>query len=655
MFLISSIGRCLWFKMRRRSPFYIQFIVVLFICVFLYDKMVLERRHFRSKKMVIQTDLLDYNEDELRHGWPFQITKHYHMNDLRTYTSKMKIISKFDFPGERGERKQSCYLEIRSTSTVTSKRYFHFLGAPVVLPPVLQSLADVSFSEYRINIVASDKVAPNRTLPDLRDSKCLDIRYPRLLPSASVIMVVHNEAWSVLLRAIWSVINRSPDELLEELILVDDFSDKEHMKEKLAEFLPTVSSKIKLVRTEKREGLIRARVIGAEKAHGQVLIFLDANTESNDGWMEPLLSRIASDRSVVAIPHVDNINFTNMAYEEFNEGLMYGIGWNMYYREYPIPEREMIRNNGDVTAPYRTPALIGCAIAIDREFFFEIGTFDMEMSIWGGENTELSLRVWQCGGALEIIPCSRVGHQFRTLPYSFNGDKIAVRIRNTMRTASVWMDEYKPYFDVIIPPELRNMDVGDLSKRIALRAQLRCKGFHWYLKNVFPESVMIAGYQIQLFGTKFCLDKNGRKINRQIGIHGCHGNGYTQGFSYQKNHQIVFHQNECLSLAKTENITIPSEAKLLNDPNLLTRGVNTTNHVVLLQCNATSGEKWTYNENIHQIKHLDTGLCLSTDTWNAIAAPCNLDDNKQKWIISSFEEYSRKLLDNFNPIDPNNP
>lgn len=53
----------------------------------------------------------------------------------------------------------------------------------------------------------------------------------------------------------------------------------------------------------------------------------------------------------------------------------------------------MIRNRGDVTAPYRTPAMIGCAITIDREFFFEIGTFDAGMDIWGGENTELSLRV----------------------------------------------------------------------------------------------------------------------------------------------------------------------------------------------------------------------------------------------------------------------
>lgn len=59
---------------------------------------------------------------------------------------------------------------------------------------------------------------------------------------------------------------------------------------------------------------------------------------------------------------------------------------------YPIPEREIKRNRGDMTAPYRTPALIGCAIAVDREFFFEIGAFDMGMSIWGGENAELSLR-----------------------------------------------------------------------------------------------------------------------------------------------------------------------------------------------------------------------------------------------------------------------
>lgn len=79
-------------------------------------------------------------------------------------------------------------------------------------------------------------------------------------------MVVHNEAWSVLLRAIYSVLNRSPNELLKELILVDDSSDKPHLKKPLDEYIDSGPSKLKLVRTEKREGLIRARVIGAEHA-----------------------------------------------------------------------------------------------------------------------------------------------------------------------------------------------------------------------------------------------------------------------------------------------------------------------------------------------------------------------------------------------------
>lgn len=57
---------------------------------------------------------------------------------------------------------------------------------------------------------------------------------------------------------------------------------------------------------------------------------MDGNTESNDGWMEPLLSRIASDRSVIVIPRVDNLNFTTMAYEEIHDVSIYGFGWNLH-------------------------------------------------------------------------------------------------------------------------------------------------------------------------------------------------------------------------------------------------------------------------------------------------------------------------------------
>ena len=57
-------------------------------------------------------------------------------------------------------------------------------------------------------------------------NRCKYWHYPEDLPSASVILVFHNEGFSTLVRTVHSVINTSPPQYLKEIVMVDDFSSK---------------------------------------------------------------------------------------------------------------------------------------------------------------------------------------------------------------------------------------------------------------------------------------------------------------------------------------------------------------------------------------------------------------------------------------------
>lgn len=143
---------------------------------------------------------------------------------------------------------------------------------------------------------------------------CLDVQHPPKLPDTSIIIIFHNEAWSTLVRTIWSIIKRSPSDLLREIILVDDASELPHLGAELDDYVRTLPVKVIVLRQQPRKGLIQARLLGAAKAEGQVLTFIDAHCECTDGWLEPLLARIAQNRYSVPSPTIDVIDYNDFGY-----------------------------------------------------------------------------------------------------------------------------------------------------------------------------------------------------------------------------------------------------------------------------------------------------------------------------------------------------
>ena len=88
------------------------------------------------------------------------------------------------------------------------------LGKPVQIPPDREAEKKEKFKINQFNLLASEMISLNRSLQDVRLSQCKSKVYPSLLPTTSVVIVFHNEAWTTLLRTVHSIINRSPAELV---------------------------------------------------------------------------------------------------------------------------------------------------------------------------------------------------------------------------------------------------------------------------------------------------------------------------------------------------------------------------------------------------------------------------------------------------------
>jgi GT2 family glycosyltransferase len=236
----------------------------------------------------------------------------------------------------------------------------------------------------------------------------------------SIIITLHNRA-DMTLRCLQALQDNTehPD---WELILVDNGSTDE-----TPQVLQALEGEVKILRSESNLGFAKGNNWGAKSARGELLCFLNNDTEVQKGWLNALVNCLNNHPKVVVVG--GKLLFPNGTIQ--HAGVIFDKIDKLPYHIY----RGITSNAKEVNRERKLQAVTGACMLVKKSAFVRVGGFD-EGYVNGFEDIDLCLKFGQIGGEIYYTPNCEIIHHTGATPGRKDHD-----LANANRFHSKWFDK----------------------------------------------------------------------------------------------------------------------------------------------------------------------------------------------------------------------
>jgi GT2 family glycosyltransferase len=250
-----------------------------------------------------------------------------------------------------------------------------------------------------------------------------------------------------------------------EIIVVDNASkdDTPQIIERYRDFVHNL-------RLEENRAVAGGYNAGAEVAKGEYLVFINADTIPQPGWLAALVEPLKKDKTIGMT--------TSRILLEKTPHLINTCGNDVTWTGLTV-----CRGMGEPAERWQTPgevsAVSGAACAIRREVFDIVGGFDDTFEFYL-DDTDLSLRAQLAGYRIWYAPASRIYHRYT---FNFNANKAFYQERNR------WLTVLKLFRTRTLLMLLPGLIFGDLIAWVysfmkgPQHVQSKARSWLWLIKN----------------------------------------------------------------------------------------------------------------------------------------------------------------------------